>query len=466
MRQLHHIVDSLNLKFKTCDPWKQYLALSQTRGHFITMDSGNVRAALKDIKAGIPYDLFKKKYAAAKIEENMLVTRMPTVHSYGDNEGKHYVDFSALSFIAYSDISIDIEDTSFASKDLQGQYVWQHYPKGEYNKEYFSAFYFPEPFIAAPLPQAYARMVQYVDCMVDTGKTIFFNEANADGIWSFEKDDKKVRPATPAYAALDALVHSVVITKESKEEDNEEEQQSWLYKVETDSIARDRLDALARSTKFRLMLKAACTETVEKRVSNIALEYLAERYGEPETALFLKRMRIVIGGCSQDQRPRYHALEIARLSAETINWEIFLRAHLDIMNDRFQRVSDGSYAWGKRKTYIHELEELDLDIEQLMLGLCLRISNPSGTHYYGSINRVGRALSEYRDRPALERKMAAMISDNSLDLYNRVLIYFVYRNYQYHRDEKNATENDPALATAVATLPEYIQEQIAVAEKH
>ena len=49
-----------------------------------------------------------------------------------------------------------------------------------------------------------------------------------------------------------------------------------------------------------------------------------------------------------DNSPRIHALNIAKLSAETINWEVFLRAHLDIMKDKFERMSDGSYAFGGR----------------------------------------------------------------------------------------------------------------------
>jgi len=43
-----------------------------------------------------------------------------------------------------------------------------------------------------------------------------------------------------------------------------------------------------------------------------------------------------------DESPRTHARAIALLAAETNNWDILLRAHIDIMNDRFERRSDGS----------------------------------------------------------------------------------------------------------------------------
>jgi hypothetical protein len=84
----------------------------------------------------------------------------------------------------------------------------------------------------------------------------------------------------------------------------------------------------------------------------------------------------VIGRCSQDDSPREHAVNIALLSAETNNWEVFIKAHLDILNDSFDRMSDGSYAWNRRKTYIREIEDLNIDVEDLILGISLRIENP------------------------------------------------------------------------------------------
>jgi len=74
-----------------------------------------------------------------------------------------------------------------------------------------------------------------------------------------------------------------------------------------------------------------------------------------------------------DSSPRYHELSIAELAEETVNWEIFLRSHLDIMNDNFNRMSDGSYAWAGRKTYIKELEILYINVLDLVLGISIRI---------------------------------------------------------------------------------------------
>lgn len=182
----------------------------------------------------------------------------------------------------------------------------------------------------------------------------------------------------------------------------------------------------------------------------------------------LEEMRAtkVIGGCSMDSRPRSHAVNIAMLSAETTNWEVFLKSHLDIMNDRFDRVSDGSYAYAKRQTYIKELEELNINVVDLLIGISLRVENPANNHYYGSIGRLGRAISESKSKEKFKLQILSMIEDENLDHYNRVLAYFLfasYNNYLANKKEQNA--NTKLLARSIKTLPTYLKENIKLDEK-
>ena len=166
-----------------------------------------------------------------------------------------------------------------------------------------------------------------------------------------------------------------------------------------------------------------------------------------------------------DRSPRYHALAIAELAGETASWEIFLRSHLDIMNDRFERVSDGSYAWAARETYIKELEELDINVPDLLLGISLRVENPSENHYFGSINRIGRSLAEARDRKDIETVILNMIKDDELDDYNRALLYWLFRNYNHNlTDEAEQAQNNQRLAQAVAFMPDYLAKRSDIKE--
>jgi hypothetical protein len=164
-----------------------------------------------------------------------------------------------------------------------------------------------------------------------------------------------------------------------------------------------------------------------------------------------------------DQAPRWHAQEIALLAAETTNWHIFLRSHLDIMNDRMDRVSDGSWAWKDRKTYIKEIEVLDINLPDLIIGISLRIENPAANHYFSSIGRTGRALAESKDREIFEKEMLLMIADKELDDYNRILMYFLFDNYNYFLTDKAIQKaNLDKLRVAVAELPAYLSSRIEI----
>jgi hypothetical protein len=127
------------------------------------------------------------------------------------------------------------------------------------------------------------------------------------------------------------------------------------------------------------------------------------------------------------------------------------------MNDRFERVTDGSYAWGRRQTYIRELEELGINVPDLLLGIALRVENAPKNHYFGSISRLGRALAETKYQDEIEQKMLALIEDKQLDNYNRMLIYFLFKNYNYNLTDVNRKkENVKKLKTAVQTMPDYL----------
>jgi len=215
---------------------------------------------------------------------------------------------------------------------------------------------------------------------------------------------------------------------------------------------------LSHKQEFKTSLNEAYKEAYEGKNSSDELEMYVADYLSKAKALELKRNRRVYGGCSMDNSPRIHAMNIAQLSAESFNWDIFLRAHLNIMNDRIDRVSDGSWAWAARNTYIKELENLNINILDLILGISFRIENPADGHYYGSINRLGRAISESKDVEKIEHKLRLIISDKHIDDYNRLLIYYLYENLMYHKDKSDdKAEYKKSQVEVIKLLPEYLR---------
>jgi hypothetical protein len=356
--QLKFIVDSLNLKFKTCEISETYYAKPQSKVLVLKIESNSIK---KDLKNGISLEEFKKKYPNVKISSPTLV--VIDKHNYYDEER---TKFSTMSLSENYGKNI-----SFNSHFK----VNEKYSKGSwiYKDDSKTVFYLLEDFKKQELKDTYAHMIQYADCMVDTTSTKIFDNAEYG------------RPEMPK--------------------------------------------------NYRRLTKRRQEKLLEKL-----------------------RNTKVMGMCSQDNSPRVHAVNIAKLSAETVNWEVFLKAHLDIMNDRFERASDGSYAFAARKTYLKELEVLDIDITNLLFGISLRIDNANKNHYYGRINRLGRAIADAENKPEIEKELLRVIADNELDDYNRYLIYYLYENYLYYsnEDKEDTTEIKEKLDVVKKSLPHYL----------
>ena len=460
MGKLNHIVDSLNLKFRVCEP-KNFLAKAQTVAHFVHIQEKNVKEALKDLKGKMSFDAFIAKYPHATIRKNTCVTQ----YHFEDSKGNERVGFREMNLSNGDGTRILPEGDS--EKDaviLRGQWVVEYSEKTEYSKENIDAFYFTEDMKAQPMLDKYARMVQYTECMVDTTEQIFLESARRNRYserWE-NKNSKKITsflamvhdfPNKPKYE--DYKIKSK--TKDTDDYDHEKfnrDHQIW------DSLRLLNVEKLSKTPKFKQLLDNALDAAIRDTIANSDFEYYVSRYGSKEKALFLKRSRIVVGGCSQDQSPRYHAQDIAVLAAETAKWEVFLRAHLDIMNDRFERVSDGNYAWVGRQTYIKELEELGINVPDLLLGISLRVENTADNHYFGNIGRLGRALAETKYQDEIEQKMLSMIEDKDLDTYNRIVLYFLFKNYNYNLKEDNRKkQNVEKLKKAVKSMPEGLAAQ-------
>lgn len=370
MSKLKHVADSLNSKYKSCNVNPEFYTKKQTIAYYIIMDSGNVSQAKKDMEQQIPFNEFIKRYPEAKVEKNVLVFKQKNKNE----KGKEVVDFQPFT-IARGSSGPAFEDTNLKHYDGGTENLWltsyySYTPARGKKKEYLRALFLPNKFTMSKLPQEYAHMIGYADCLIDTSTTKMNKEM---------KDGWVDLPA------------------------------NW--------------NTHSKSDKEKLLEKLRSTR--------------------------------VIGGCSMDGRPREHAMNIALLSAETYNWPIFLQSHLDIMNDRFERVSDGSYAWGKRETYIKELEELNINIEDLILGISFRVEDPIENHYYGSVGRLGRALAESQHKEDFEKQTLKIISDKRLDDFNRIIFSFLFKNYNYYlKDKAKKVENKVKLTAAIKTLPQ------------
>ncbi|TGE06670.1 hypothetical protein [Hymenobacter fodinae] len=424
------------------------------------MEKGDLAAAAKLLRSGTTVDDFLRQFPAAKQEPGLLVV---ATHEQDEYEGKSHssTEYRSIPLNGRGDYTISTDGHASASTLASGKWIVEYEKRG-YPKPYVEAFYFPEGLSRKPLAKSYAMWVQYADCLVDTTAQIYLPAAKRTGVRMPQKE-------TASQAALLQFVHQQTKRPVVEYNDNiseEEQKAQWRAYREWDSLRLQKVDAIAQTPRFReLLVKAATDDAALGTTSDEFEEYVA-RYYSPARALLLKRSRRVVGGCSQDDSPRLHALGIAQLSAEAVNWETFLRAHLDIMNDRFERMSDGSYAWEKRQTYLRELEELDINVPDLLLGIILRIDNPSKNHYFGAVNRIGRALAETEQPRELEQRLLSTVEDSNLDAFNRLLAYYLFLNYnQYLTDKTQQRQNIATLNQSVQKLPAYLVARATVREE-
>jgi hypothetical protein len=387
----------------------------QGEATFVKVKNNAIR---KDIARGIAFPEFKRKYPGAIEQEKILITTA----EYKDYKGENVLEYSGFAdgpSLTVRNIPQFRKSSGWILDDETACFIHSLESK--------------------PLPEEYAKLVMYVDCMVDTSVTIFTGSNDNDDFFpryhapgpKHKKyleiaDDPSDRPSFPY--------------DETKQLDRDKwDSVALAFNKTYHAWDSARLIALDKRMKtdvaFAQLLHDAMDEALADTSFSESLEFYIARYISKAKALEMKRSRRVMGRCSMDSGPRDHAVGICLLAAETAKWEVFLRSHLNIMNDRFDRASDGSYAWAGRKTYLKELEELDIHSIDLLLGTCLRVRPAATEHYWGSISRVGRALADASDKNALELRLQKMITDDQLDLYNRVLMFYLYAHYIANVDD-------------------------------
>jgi len=450
MSQLCHIVDSLNLKHRVCTLHPIYRSIYQGRAHHIRLQKGDLQQARKFLEQGISFKTFQARFPESEIHKDLLVIR------YEDESDEQPITvYNNITFPGEEEYFLYVKGSPQTQKLKPGQWIMERKPNPTYDALCLEAFYFPDGLERKILPTSYASLIQYADCLIDTTTQVYL-KPNKDG-------ERTARNSTSGKTQLALLAY---VHKQTHRPSNDyydaklteaEQAARWRAYREWDSLRLEKVDQLAKMPRFRELLNQAVKDTTNLGATDDEFEEYVARYYSAKKALEFKRNRIVVGECSQDARPRRHALSIAQLSAETVNWETFLRAHLDIMNDRFERASDGSYAWAARKTYLRELEELDINVHDLMLGISLRIDQANRNHYFGSLSRVGRALAETRQPHELEQRLLNIIADSKLDTYNRVLAYYLFLNYNRQLKDRTAQQqNVDKLNAAVQKLPPYL----------
>ncbi len=142
---------------------------------------------------------------------------------------------------------------------------------------------------------------------------------------------------------------------------------------------------------------------------------------------------------------------------------MFLRAHLALAID-----PSGQYpgltrpVW--RKTFLRELETLNIDVDDILLGN--ELTSPWPDQRFDRARLLGKALAtEGGDRLRLEGKVLKLITDAGLDDYHRLAMHYLFLNYErFLPADDRRGEALERLKKADETLPGYLSATVKVRE--
>jgi hypothetical protein len=452
-------VDSINSAFKTSEA--HYLCRPIAKANSVIITTKNARKAKKDIDAGISFEDLIKKYKSAKVDKEILIWKF------------RELDWSSKNSIAFEDVRVRFDtgivkgvnevriydDLDSYTDVVKGKWVYTYYKKADKYEETIRAFYFTEDFTQKEIPEKYNQYIQYANILLDTGtqvcppKTINMGQPSPQSRIEF-MDYANSCNERPELAYRKNISIEDYNIREQKKFDH------WY------SIRWRIMDSLkAHDPTFTKLLLAAYRDTslLEYSTSEYA-DYIG-RYCSRYAELEIRRQSCMLSGFlyNNPNCKDIPSLKIAKLAAETGNWKVFLPSHLGIMNGHFDCTSEIDYARPTRKAYLKELEILDVNVFNLFMGVGLFYLSPRG--YYMDCEKLGVALSEATNPDEIETEMLKIISDNSLDDFNRLVVINLFQTYNINLTDKDKQiQNNNKLRLVVKTLPEYLSKNIVFLE--
>jgi len=449
MERLKKEIEAKNKNFDATISHKPYLPLPQGTAYYLAVEGAKVARIKKLIDEKANW-----REVVALLDAQEKADTVYFIKYKSDKQVRFYpVDFEGDRYTP-----ITTENVADYTQDLTGSWVYSYGEKTNYSEESIVAMFVQSELKPQPLSLPATTCIRYTDHLVDTNTTIFTGRVTREITSNYANN--------PTIDKLITLAHDFPGEPEWKENKSDSYYKKYLQDYEKWQEARRRNvdEKLSKTTEFKTLLQKGYEEVRSSdSVHHFAMdefESYVEKYISPSASLALKRKRLVVGGCSMDTGPIIHAINIARLAGETCCMEIFLRSHLNILNDRFSRVSDGSYAEPGRETYGRELEFLGTRLEWLIPGTLLTSRNLADNHYRGDVNRAGRAMAELEGRKMIYKNIEGLIRDNSLDLYNRLILVFLAESYNHslfaNKQTEEAKNNLKVLQDLVTSFPTYL----------
>ncbi|MEO0901600.1 MAG: hypothetical protein AAFY00_06100, partial [Bacteroidota bacterium] len=176
MEKLKGMVGEKNEEFRTCQLIQEYVSVEQTRGKVFVLKKPNIKKLREELLNTITLDQFVKKYGKHANGQLHLLTKT------------HYTNYKKEKVVGIRE-QPDGRQMEMFESDWENSrskcWAWNLS-----NKDYVEVAYLEDEFSSQNIPNRYAKMVQYTECLIDTTSQIFNEGASKNG-WSYGQDDTK-----------------------------------------------------------------------------------------------------------------------------------------------------------------------------------------------------------------------------------------------------------------------------------
>ena len=476
MGQLRHLADSMIARPRPAGRAGDYYSIKQTTGRLVRVDTGNVNGAFDDLRKGISYTAFVGKYSQADTNNRILVILNEAPGYQVAGTAAYYKvlpegeDYSASRIILVTDEDYrpltGVEHSYYPEKvGINGNCVYylsseQHTLRKKNSQDaYTFAFFLDGVPKASRLPESAMELIRWRDKVVDTAIDVYYKDAPWVSI------DFRDLEFGPAQKAFDAYVERKGDSMAALYRPTHPYQDPRNARMEDFELKRRYIDSLQTDPVFKQLLAAAVAEVEAKNYYPfIYLERYMDAYS-PKAALEIRRHWKHATMDNFDQlTPRLYAMHIAYLAAELGNWPVFLRAQLALAIDPSGHYPDLTGSM-RRNNYLRELEALNIDVDEILLGN--ELSSPWPDQRFDRARLLGRALAlEGGDRRRLEGTVLKLITDAGLDDYHRLAMHYLFLNYEsFLPEDGRRSKALERLKKADDTLPGYLSATVKVREK-
>jgi len=427
---------------------QKYYSLPQTIAHSFKLVTETPEKLIARMGQIDDFELLLKEYPNLEVDFNLLLVK----NIYTNSKDKKIIKFMTYQIGNNQAHGFLLPfKEKWNKNDLK--FVYIIYKANKYRKKTFiNGFFLLKDFKAINLPKKYSTYIDYVDRIIDPDFSLFptKNKSNSFGY-----------QIIPEFNSLRKYYDSVTKKPKYNKDDYK------TYKLANNIWTNKKMffaDSLYQNDSiFKNRLQIALDYALRKNVSNRDLEFFTGRLISKSTALKLIRENPQIGSCSFDSSPRIQLVEMVKLASETPNWDIFIKASMNLLNDYASRNASSNIATNRRGTYINELEKLNLDIPKLLIGSSIKISNARQGHFNTVANKIGQAFANasHKNKIIFENEITNIITGKNIDFFNKLHFYNIYRHYQYFtKDSLQQQQIKRNINKLIDSLPYSISSRI------